>query len=130
VPRLQNHSANPEGARRDKPYAWFAWRYNQRVRGKLQRERWKIFALIFEDGFGNRPDEEEDRFAAAAAGELAAGMAADSCRHSSTSHIKPFNEELRDRQHPTLDIFLNRVAGKTSGTLHGFFYHAAEGHCS
>ena len=68
--------ANPEAARKDNPRAWFACVLYQRVREKLRREPVEDFRIDFEDGFGNRPDEEEDHYAAGAAGELAAGMAA------------------------------------------------------
>ena len=114
--------ANPEAARNDKRYAWFAWALYQRVREKLQREPVEDFRIDFEDGFGNRPNEEEDRFAAAAAGELAAGMAAGSLPPFIGLRIKPFNEELRDRSVRTLDIFLTELLGKTSGTLPRKFF--------
>jgi hypothetical protein len=109
--------ANPEAARKDNRHAWFASSLYQRVREKLQREPVEDFRIDFEDGFGNRPDEEEDRFAAAAAGELAAGMAAGSLPPFIGLRIKPFNEELRGRSIRTLDIFLTELLGKTRGTL-------------
>src|SRR5215207_5405875 len=40
-----------------------------RVREKLRREPVEDFRIDFEDGYGNRPDEEEDGHAAAAAGQ-------------------------------------------------------------
>ena len=46
-----------------------------RVVEKLQREPVEDYRIDFEDGFGHRPDDEEDRTAEAAAGEVAAGMA-------------------------------------------------------
>jgi citrate lyase beta subunit len=113
---------DPEAARNEKRYAWFAWALYQRVREKLQREPVEDFRIDFEDGFGNRPNEEEDRFAAAAAGELAAGMAAGSLPPFIGLRIKPFNEELRDRSVRTLDIFLTELLGKTSGTLPRNFF--------
>src|SRR5690349_7958267 len=48
----------------------------ERVRAKLQREAVEDFRIDFEDGYGNRPDEEEDGHAAAAAREVATGLAA------------------------------------------------------
>ena len=44
-----------------------------RVRDKLQREAVEDFRLDFEDGYGNRPDAEEDGHAESAAVEVAAG---------------------------------------------------------
>jgi hypothetical protein len=114
--------ANPEAARRDHPHAWFASMIYQRVREKLRREPVEDFRIDFEDGFGNRPDEEEDRYAASAAGELAAGMGAGSLPPFVGLRIKPFNEELRNRSIRTLDIFLTELLGKTGGRLPQNFF--------
>jgi hypothetical protein len=109
--------ADPEAARKENRHAWFASTLYQRVREKLQREPVEDFRIDFEDGFGNRPDEEEDRYAAAAAGELATGMAAGSLPPFIGLRVKPFNEELRNRSVRTLDIFLTELLGKTGGKL-------------
>src|SRR5258708_17965777 len=45
-----------------------------RVIEKLKREPVEDFRIDFEDGYGNRPDDEEDGHAAAAAIEVATGM--------------------------------------------------------
>ncbi|HEX2271528.1 MAG TPA: hypothetical protein VHH35_18430, partial [Pyrinomonadaceae bacterium] len=45
----------------------------QRVTEKLQREPVEDFRIDFEDGYGNRPDPEEDSHAATAATEVAEG---------------------------------------------------------
>jgi len=114
--------ANPGAARKDNPHAWFAYALYQRVREKLRREPVEDFRIDFEDGFGNRPDEEEDRFAAAAAGELAAGLTAGSLPPFIGLRIKPFNEELRNRSIRTLDIFLTELLAKTGGKLPQNFF--------
>jgi hypothetical protein len=114
--------ANPEAARKDNPYAWFASTLYQRVREKLGREPVEDFRIDFEDGFGNRPDEEEDRFAAGAAAELAAGMAAGSLPPFVGLRIKPFNEELRNRSVRTLDIFLTELLEKSGRKLPRNFF--------
>lgn len=114
--------ANPEAARKDNPHAWFASMIYQRVREKLRREPVEDFRIDFEDGFGNRPDEEEDRYAASAAGELAAGMAAGTLPPFIGLRIKPFNEELRARSVRTLDIFLTELLGRSDGTLPRNFF--------
>src|SRR5258708_4407746 len=46
-----------------------------RVRSKLQREAVEDFRIDFEDGYGIRSDEEEDRHAQAAGDECAKGLA-------------------------------------------------------
>ena len=45
-----------------------------RVVEKLSREPIEDFRIDFEDGYGNRPDEEEDGHAVAAAEQVALGM--------------------------------------------------------
>lgn len=114
--------ANPEAVRKEHRFAWFAYTVYQRVREKLRREPVEDFRIDFEDGFGNRPDEEEDRYAACAADELAAGMQAGSLPPFIGLRIKPFNEELRDRSIRTLDIFLTELLGKTGGKLPSNFF--------
>ena len=114
--------ANPEAARKENPHAWFASTLYQRIREKLRREPVEDFRIDFEDGFGNRPDEEEDRFAAGAAEELAAGMAAGSLPPFIGIRIKPFNEELRNRSVRTLDIFLTELLARTGGKLPQNFF--------
>ena len=110
-----------QAARKEHPQAWFAFTLYQRVMEKLRREPVEDFRIDFEDGFGNRPDEEEDRYAAAAAGELAKGMAANSLPPFIGLRIKPFNEELRARSLRTLDIFLTELRGQSGGRLpHNF----------
>ena len=114
--------ADPKSARKNNWHAWFASVLYQSIRDKLQREPVEDFRIDFEDGFGNRPDEEEDRFAAAAAGELAAGMVAGSLPPFIGLRIKPLNEELRNRSVRTLDIFLTELLERTGGKLPANFF--------
>ena len=97
--------------------AALADRIYQRVVDKLTREPVEDFRIDFEDGFGNRRDEEEDRFAQAAAEEVAAGLAAGSLPPSIGIRIKPLNEELRRRSLRTYDLFLTRLLERTGGAL-------------
>lgn len=113
---------DPEAARRENPAAWFAFTLYQRVLEKLKREPVEDFRIDFEDGFGNRPDDEEDRFAASSAAELAKGMQVNSLPPFIGLRIKPFNEELRSRSIRTLDIFLTELQGKTGGKLPQNFF--------
>jgi citrate lyase beta subunit len=113
---------NQEAEGKENPLAWFASMIYQRVREKLRREPVEDFRIDFEDGFGNRPDEEEDRFAASAAGELAAGMQAGTLPPFIGIRVKPFNEELRNRSIRTVDIFLTELLGKSGGQLPQNFF--------
>jgi hypothetical protein len=70
--------------RAESPQLWLACTVYQRVREKLQREPVEDFRIDFEDGFGARPDDEEDAVARQAAAELARSRRA-RCRRSSAS---------------------------------------------
>ena len=107
----------PGAARRENRPAWLAHTVYQRVREKLQREPIEDYRIDFEDGYGNRPDEEEDAHAVAAAGEIAQAMTAGELPPFIGIRIKPLTEELRHRSIRTLDIFLTELAGKTRGGL-------------
>ena len=109
--------SDPEPARRENYAAWFAHTVYRRVREKLQREPIEDFRIDFEDGYGNRPDDEEDGHAAAAANEISAGMNAGELPPFIGIRLKPFTEELRERSIRTLDIFLTELAAKTRGEL-------------
>lgn len=115
-------AADPQAARAENYPAWFAHTLYQRVREKLHREPVEDFRIDFEDGYGNRPDAEEDAHAAAAANEIAAGMRANSLPPFLGIRLKPFNEELRARSIRTLDIFLTALLAKTSGKLPQSFF--------
>jgi citrate lyase beta subunit len=88
-----------------------------RVIEKLRREPVEDFRADFEDGYGNRPDEEEDGHAAAVAREMAAGMASGTLPPFLGIRIKPFTEELRERSFRTIDLFLTALTRETGGRL-------------
>jgi len=92
-----------------------------RVREKLRREPVEDFRIDFEDGYGNRPDAEEDGHAAAAAQQVAAGYAAGTLPPFIGIRIKPLTRDLAARSLRTLDIFLTELLAQTNGTLpHNF----------
>ncbi len=109
--------ADAPAVRRENRPAWLAHTIYRRVREKLRREPVEDFRLDFEDGYGNRPDDEEDGHAASAAAEVFAGMNAGELPPFIGIRIKPFTEELRDRSIRTLDIFLTELAAKSRGQL-------------
>ena len=84
----------------------------RRVVDKLSREPVEDFRIDFEDGYGNRPDSEEDGHAAAAAHEVAEGAAAGTLPPFVGIRIKPLTEELRTRSMRTLDIFITALVEK------------------
>ena len=89
----------------------------QRVTEKLQREPVEDFRIDFEDGYGNRPDAEEDGHAASAATEVAEGHKNRTLPPFIGIRIKPFNEELRVRSFRTVDIFVSNLVERNNGQL-------------
>ena len=92
----------------------------QRVVEKLKREAVEDFRIDFEDGYGNRPDDEEDRHAEQAAREVAAGMRNRTVPPFIGIRIKPFSQELMRRSVRTLDVFLTTLVGE-AGNLPPWF---------
>ena len=83
---------------------------------KLKREPVEDFRVDFEDGYGNRPDAEEDGHAKAVAESLAAGMTNGTLPPFIGMRIKPLNEELRVRSMRTLEIVLAELV-RRAGAL-------------
>ena len=90
---------------------------NRRVRDKLTREPIEDFRIDFEDGYGNRPDAEEDNHAGGVARELVKGMRDGSLSPFIGLRIKPLNEELRGRSVRTLDLVHTALVEETGGEL-------------
>ncbi|HYM24759.1 MAG TPA: hypothetical protein VEU08_16190 [Vicinamibacterales bacterium] len=88
-----------------------------RVTDKLKREAIEDFRIDFEDGFGNRPDREEDEHARRAATEVASALAAGSLPSSIGIRIKPLTDELKRRSLRTFDLFLTTLVAATGGEL-------------
>ncbi|MCG8469120.1 MAG: phosphoenolpyruvate kinase [Gemmatimonadetes bacterium] len=88
-----------------------------RVRDKLEREPVEDFRIDFEDGFGFRPDAEEDEAAIAAAEETAAGLAGGSLPPFVGIRIKPLSLELTSRALRTLDLYVTTLVERSDGVL-------------
>ncbi len=89
---------------------------HRRVREKLAREPVEDFRIDFEDGYGIRPDAEEDAHALAVGDALARGMEDQTLSPFIGLRVKPLNEELRARSVRTLELVVSRVMEK-SGSL-------------
>jgi hypothetical protein len=89
----------------------------QRIVEKLRREPVEDFRLDFEDGYGNRPDHEEDGHAVSAAGEVAAGHAKGTLPPFIGIRIKPLSKELHGRSLRTLDLFVTALAAAAKRRL-------------
>ena len=106
----------PEGT----PPAEFANEVHARVKAKLEREPVEDFRIDFEDGYGNRPDAEEDGHAAAAAREVARGLADGTLSPFVGIRIKPLSPELAERALRTLDLFLTTLVREARRLPPGF----------
>ena len=104
-------------AERKKHPAWLSYTVYKKIIAKLEREAVEDFRIDFEDGFGNRPDEEEDATAVTAAMELAKGMKEKTISPFIGIRIKPFTEDLKQRGIRTLDIFLSTLLEQTGGKI-------------
>ena len=88
-----------------------------RVQDKLSREPVEDFRLDFEDGYGNRPDAEEDGHAHSAAAQVAAGLAAGTLPPFIGIRIKPLSKELHARSLRTLELFVTALVRATGRRL-------------
>ena len=90
---------------------------HSRVLEKLRREPVEDFRIDFEDGYGVRPDAEEDDAAVHAAEEVAHAMAAATLPAFFGIRIKPLDEEQKSRSVRTLELFLKTLLARTGGRL-------------
>ena len=91
-----------------------------RVREKLTREAVEDFRIDFEDGYGNRPDEEEDHHAVVVGEELARGMKEGTLPPFIGIRVKTLSEELRLRSMRTLDVVLTTLVQKVGALPDNF----------
>lgn len=99
------------------PGGELAKRVHERVEAKLQREAVEDFRIDFEDGYGHRPDAEEDGHAVSTAEQVAKGMAEGTLPPFIGIRIKSFSEELFDRSSRTLDLFVTALLERTGNKL-------------
>jgi len=99
------------------PQGGFAQRVYERVVAKLEREPVEDFRIDFEDGYGHRPDAEEDGHAVSAAEQVAQGMAQGVLPPFIGIRIKSLTEELFSRSARTLELFINTLGDRTRGKL-------------
>lgn len=88
-----------------------------RVEKKLEREALEDFRIDFEDGFGARPDDEEDSTALTAATEVAKGMREGTLPPYIGIRVKTLSEEHKRRGIRTLDLFLTTLSELSEGKL-------------
>jgi hypothetical protein len=111
------YARDPEELRATNPSAWLACAVYERVQTKLRAEPIEDFRIDFEDGFGVRPDAEEDAAAHAAAEQVALAMAHKALPAFVGIRIKSLGSEWTKRAARTLELFLSALLAKTSGKL-------------
>ena len=77
-----------------------------RVRAKLERDPVEDLRIDFEDGYGTRPDEEEDGHVRRAAGDLRAALEGGTAAPFTGIRFKGFEAPTRSRGVRTLTLFL------------------------
>ena len=95
----------------------FSSKVYNKVIAKLKAEAIEDFRIDFEDGYGNRSNEEEDETARTTALEVAKGMKEKTLPPFIGIRIKPFTEEMKERGLRTLDIFVSTLVEETGGKL-------------
>ena len=88
-----------------------------RIVEKLEREPVEDFRIDFEDGFGSRPDAEEDAVAKTAAANVVAGMKAGTLPAGIGIRIKNLGDEMQARGLRTLKLFVATLVDGTGGAL-------------
>lgn len=104
--------SDPESVRKSDSSAWLALTVYDRVRKKIEREAVEDFRIDFEDGFGSRPDEEEDAAAIETAKELAKAMKEGIAPPFVGIRIKALNDENKRRSVRTLDLFVTTLVSE------------------
>jgi citrate lyase beta subunit len=92
-----------------------------RVRDKLQREPVEDFRIDYEDGYGVRPDAEEDGHAKAGALAVARALRENALSPFIGLRVKPMTAELHARSFRTLDIFLTALVREAGRVPESFF---------
>jgi len=113
----QAYRANAAALRNENPQGWLACAVYERVSQKLASEAVEDFRIDFEDGFGARPDAEEDATARAAARETARAMQLGTLPPFIGIRIKSFGEEWAARGARTLEIFMAELLAQSGGVL-------------
>lgn len=90
--------------------------YNRMIE-KLRREPVEDYRIDFEDGYGHRPDAEEDSDAERCADQVAEGAGHGVLPAFIGIRIKPLSNELHARSLRTLDVFVTRLARQSRNRL-------------
>jgi citrate lyase beta subunit len=104
------------GAGAAEPVA-FAGDIRRRVVGKLRTQPVEDYRIDFEDGYGSRPDDEEDGHAVSVAEDVARAFQTGALPASIGIRVKPLSKELHARSLRTLDLFVSTVSRRLGRRL-------------
>jgi hypothetical protein len=110
-------AADPDGARRTEPAAFLAYHIHVRTLARLEHEPVEDYRVDFEDGYGVRPDAEEDGHAIAAAEAMARAHAAGTLPPFTGIRIKPLTPASARRAARTLELFTGALLARTKAVL-------------
>lgn len=88
-----------------------------RVVQKLKTNAVEDYRIDFEDGYGSRPDAEEDKDATRAAQELAKAVKANALPPFFGIRVKSLSPECKVRSLKTLDLFISTLSRELSGKI-------------
>lgn len=115
--RLSERLAASEEACRADPRAHLALATYERARARLASGPVEDYRIDFEDGFGARPEAEEDEHADRVAAELARGLAEGTLPPSVGIRVRPFTTGAFERALRTLERVVGGVARAAGGRL-------------
>ena len=95
----------------------FTYLIQQKVLNRLQHESVEDYRIDFEDGFGSKSNEEEDRIAIYVGKELAEAMKLKQLPYYIGLRVKAFTEELNERSIRTIDLVLTELLSHSNGKL-------------
>ena len=104
-----------EALRHERPQLWLPLAVHRRVAAKLAREPVEDYRIDFEDGFGVRPEAEEDEHAERAARELALAVKGGQAPPFVGMRIKSLGLETTARAVRTLDLFVTTLVHELGG---------------
>jgi citrate lyase beta subunit len=90
------------------------------VTAKLEREPIEDYRIDFEDGYGHRPEDEEDGHAMATARQIAEGMSAGTLSPFIGIRVKSMSADLHRRALRTIDLFITTVMEEAGRLPDGF----------
>ena len=90
------------------------------VMSKLEREPVEDFRIDFEDGYGHRPDDEEDGHAVSAARDVAIALAEEALSPFVGIRVKSMSAELHRRALRTMDLFITTLVEEAGRVPDGF----------